>query len=326
MLRPADAAAGRAARAAEWVRRPERGSATLLKIMMFVSLRLGRPLARGILYVIAAYFFTFAPAARRASRDYLRRALGREPGARDRYAQVFAFASTILDRLYLVNERYQLFEVSIEGEELMRELFARGQGAFLLGAHLGSFELMSTVGRRQPGLRVAMAMYEHQANAVAAMFGNPANAPEIIPIGHLDAMLHIRDRLDQGHFVGILADRSPEQTPGHVVNFLGRPALFPTGPMRVAAALRRQVIFMTGLYRGGNRYHVVFRALADFSQVARGARECAVHAAIARYAAELETFCRSDPYNWFNFYDFWQGADSCAADTRRGPPAGGAGA
>jgi predicted LPLAT superfamily acyltransferase len=326
MLRPADAAAGRAARAAEWVRRRERGSATLLRMMMFVSLRFGRPAGRCILYAIAAYFFTFAPAARRASRDYLRRALGREPGALDRYAQVFAFASTILDRLYLVKERYELLDVSIEGEELMRDLHARGTGAFLLGAHLGSFELMSTVGRRQPGLRVAMAMYEPQANLVATLFGNPPNAPEIIPLGHLDAMLRIRDCLEQGHHVGMLADRTLGEAAGQVVNFLGRPALFPTGPMRVAAALRRPVIFMTGLYRGGNRYHVVFRSLADFSQLSPEARERAVHAAIERYAAELETFCRSDPYNWFNFYDFWHGADAGAAEARTGLPSGGAGA
>jgi predicted LPLAT superfamily acyltransferase len=70
------------------------------------------------------------------------------------------------------------------------------------------------------------------------------------------------------------------------------------------------VIFMTGLYRGGNRYHVVFRPLADFSQPAAGGREAAVRAAVERYVALLEEYCRSDPYNWFNFYDFW-GADAC---------------
>jgi predicted LPLAT superfamily acyltransferase len=78
--------------------------------------------------------------------------------------------------------------------------------------------------------------------------------------------------------------------------------------MRLAALLRRPVIFMTGLYRGGNRYHVVFRELADFSNLGPGQRETAVRIAIERYAALLEECCRSDPYNWFNFYDFWQGA------------------
>ena len=97
-----------------------------------------------------------------------------------------------------------------------------------------------------------------------------ASAPEIIPLGHLEAMLRIRDCLNEGTFVGMLADRTFGESPAQVVSFLGAPALFPSGPMRAAAALRCQVIFITCLYRGGNRYHVVFRQLADFSQPLRG--------------------------------------------------------
>ena len=64
---------------AEWRQRPERGSLIALRIMAFLSMRLGRPLGRLFLYLIAGYFFLFAPKARRCMRDYLRRALGREP-------------------------------------------------------------------------------------------------------------------------------------------------------------------------------------------------------------------------------------------------------
>ena len=321
-VHPAAVPAGPRASAAQWAGAPERGSATLLRIMIFLSLRLGRPVARCLLHLIAAYFFAFAPGARRSAREYLRRALGREPSALDRYRQVFAFASTILDRLYLVRERYGLFEISTEGEELMHATVARGSGAFLLGAHLGSFEIMSAVGRRRPGLRVAMAMYAHNASRVAAFFraANPAGAPEIIALGHLEAMLRIRDCLDEGKFVGMLADRTMADAPAQIVNFLGRAALFPSGPMRAAAALRRPVIFMTGLYRGGNHYHVAFRQIADFSQPAPAGREAAVRDAIAHYVALLETYCRSDPYNWFNFYDFWHGAH---ARNEAAPGAGG---
>jgi predicted LPLAT superfamily acyltransferase len=298
------------ASAAQWVAKRERGSRTLLRMMIWVAWRLGRPPARLILYAIAAYFFAFAPFARRNARVYLRRALGREPTARDRFRQLFAFASTILDRLYLVRGRFEMLEVSAEGEELMHAAVAQGRGALLLGAHLGSFEMMSAVGLRRPGVRVAVAMYEDNANRVRTLFGagNPADTPEIIPLGQIEAMLRIRDCLAEGTFVGLLADRSVGDSPAQVVPFLGAPALFPSGPMRAAAALRCQVLFITCLYRGGNRYHVVFRPLADFSDSAAKGREAAVRAAIDRYAALLEEYCRSDPWNWFNFFDFWHGA------------------
>ena len=90
------------------------------------------------------------------------------------------------------------------------------------------------------------------------------------------------------------------------VSFLGERAFLPTVPMRAAALLRCPVYFMVGLYRGNNHYHVAFKQLADFSVPAVGSRALAVRAAIERYAAVLEHYCRSDPYNWFNFFDFWR--------------------
>jgi predicted LPLAT superfamily acyltransferase len=76
----------------------------------------------------------------------------------------------------------------------------------------------------------------------------------------------------------------------------------------MAALLRRPVVFMVGLYLGGNRYTIHFEPLADFSDIARGQRDAAVQAAITRYAALLDHYCRKAPYNWFNFFDFWQAA------------------
>jgi predicted LPLAT superfamily acyltransferase len=308
--KPADLPRGPRVTRSEWASSPERGSMTLLRMMTFVSLRLGRPVGRFILFFIALYFFLFAPTARRHSLAYLERVLGRPPTARDRFRQVSNFASIILDRLYLVNERYDLFDISIEGEEVMREQLDNGTGAFLMGAHFGSFEVTSAIGRRQPGLRVAMAMYEENARKVTAMFKalNPANKSEVIALGQIEAMLLIRERLDEGVFVGILADRSFGGESGLLVDFLGHPARFPLGPMRAAAVLRRPVYFILGIYEGGNRYHAVFEKLADFSEMGRGERDAAVEAAIRRYAGLLEKYCRSEPYNWFNFFDFWRGA------------------
>jgi predicted LPLAT superfamily acyltransferase len=297
-------------RLGEWSTRRERGSPLLLRVMAFISLRIGRRAGRFFLYFIAAYFFAFAPRSRRQSYAYLTRALGRKATARDWFRQVLTFASTIHDRLYLVNAQYDVFRISIEGEPLVRRYVDTGQGAFLMGAHLGSFEVTRAVGHMHPGLRVVMAMYEETANKVNAQLAaiNPAAKVDIVYLGRMDAMLRIHSYLDQGAFVGVLGDRTFGSDEGQVVEFLGAPAKLPTSAMRAAAALRRPVVFMAGLYRGGNRYHIVFEELADFSTIPREARSAAMQAATLRYAALLEKYCRSDPYNWFNFYDFWAGA------------------
>ena len=128
---------------------------------------------------------------------------------------------------------------------------------------------------------------------------------DVISLGQLDTMLAIAQRIEDGAWVGMLADRTLADEPLQSVQFLGRTAHLPTGPMRAAALLRCPVIFMLGLYRGANRYHVVFEPLADFTDLAGAAREAQIEQAVARYAALLERYCRSDPYNWFNFFDFW---------------------
>ena len=296
------------ARNAQWVQNRERGNRSLLKIMTFISLRAGRSVSRSVLYGIAAYFFLFAPKARRAALTYLQRSLGRRPTARDRYRQILFFATAIHDRVFLINDRFEEFDISIDGEALMQQCVSAGRGGFLIGAHLGSFEIMRSLGRKQRGIEVVMAMYEENARRINATLSaiNPLAKPEIVPLGRIESMIRIGERLDQGAFVGVLGDRTLGNEAVRDVEFLGQPAPFPVGPMRAAAIMRRPVIFMAGLYRGGNRYHLVFEPVADFSDVPRSARDARVNDAVDRYAQLLEKYCRSDPYDWFNFFDFWK--------------------
>jgi len=295
---------------AAWAHTPERSNMLMLRIMTWLSLRLGRRAARGVLHLIAAYFLLFAPASRRASRNYLRRALGRPAHWRELYRHFFTFAATVHDRIYLINRRFDLFDVEVHGEDILRDLLASGNGLFLMGAHLGSFEVIRALGRKHTDLRIAMVMHEDNAQKINATLAaiNPEAVQDVIGLGHIDSMLRVRERLDDGCVVGMLADRSPGNDTLYPVKILGADAHLPGGPFRMAALLQRPVVFMTGLYLGGNRYAIHFDSLADFSDVARGQRDAALKAAITRYAALLDHYCRKAPYNWFNFFDFWQPA------------------
>ncbi len=282
----------------------------MLRLMTWISLRLGRHAGRLALHLIAAYFLLFAPASRRASADYLRRALPRPPRWRDLYRHFFTFAATIHDRVYLVNRRFELFDFEVHGEETLRRLLFDGKGLFLMGAHLGSFEAIRALGRKDTDLRVAMVMHQGNAQKVNAMLAavNPEAASDIISLGQVDSMLKVQEHLDRGGVVGMLADRTPGNDTLYPVRLLGADASLPGGPFRMAALLRRPVVFMTGLYLGGNRYAIHFDPLADFSAVSSGQRHAALEAAIHRYAELLERYCREAPYNWFNFFEFWQPA------------------
>lgn len=304
--------------AASWAGQQERSNRATLRLMAWIAVHLGRRTARLLLHPISLYFLLLSPAARRNSQRYLRRALGREPGWRDRYRHLHAFASVVLDRIYLARGGLADLSVQVRGGELVYDTLARGRGAFMIGAHLGSFEALHAVGKGEQ-LAVAMVMYPDNARMIQGVLH--AVAPdlklEIIAIGRPGSTLAIRDWLEGGGLVGMLGDRLPPassssggaggRSDARVLPFLGTPAVFGTGPLRLAQMLRRPLLFMVGLYRGGDRYEVRFEELADFSapQPDAAQREQQLEQVLQAYVARLEALCREAPYNWFNFHDFW---------------------
>ena len=311
--------AGSAA-ATDWTGQREISNLTTQRVMRWIAMTAGRRVARALLHPIVFYFVIAGGDRGRQSRRYLDRALGRAATWRDVHRHFFAFAATVLDRVYLLRERFDEFEVEASGVETVLAPMSRGEGVLACGAHLGSFEALRMIGHDK-GLRVAMIMYEDNARLINDTLAAIAPNAKLhtIALGRVDAMLTLRRWLDEGGVAGMLADRT---LPGHsqrsksvVLPFLGAPARFPDGPFRLAAMLRRKVVFMAGLYRGGRRYELHFTELADFSTSGPGAdRDTAIRAALERYVATLEAMCRSAPYNWFNFYDFWADADASASN------------
>jgi predicted LPLAT superfamily acyltransferase len=305
----------------DWARAPERSNMLALRFICLMALVCGRHITRLLLPPISLYFLLFAPAQRRHIKHYLFRAIGPHAGWIDGYRLLHAFSSTVLDRVYFLRGRMDLFDLKIEGNVPLETEATEGRGAFLLGAHVGSFEVLGACKQQthQHGLRLAMLMYPDNAQRITAILNTialPEFRPHVIALGRPHSMLALRDWLDAGGLGGMLADRtlpgsedSPTQQRGNniVLPFLGQPASFNDGPFRLAALLRRKVFFMAGLYGGGARYDVRFDPLVDFGEPVADAaeRERRIRAAVEAYVARLEALCRAYPYNWFNFHDFW---------------------
>jgi predicted LPLAT superfamily acyltransferase len=292
----------------EWLARAERGVMPLMRLLVWTSLRLGRSATRPLLYPICLYFEIVSWRSREASRAYLTRALGRPAGLGDVFRHYLTFAACVLDRVFLLNDQAGPFDLRVEGEEIVVEAVRRNEGCFLVGAHLGSFEILRALGRRQRDVRMSLVMYEENARKINAVLNaiNPRLAMDVIPLGRSDSMMRVRDSLDEGRFVGVLADRSIDGEDVARRPFLGDPAAFPLGPFRMAAIAKRPLVLMIGLYRGGRRYDVFFERLVDASEWSAGPRADLIEKALRHYVVRLEYYCRLAPYNWFNFFDFWK--------------------
>ena len=290
-----------------WAGLPERGHPLALRLIRWIALHIGRPVGRALLYPITLYFLATATAARRGSRRFLRRALGREPGWWDLFRHIHCFAATILDRVYFLTGRLEHFKIRTFGDRLILDQVASGQGCILLGSHLGSFEALRAIGAtlRDFPIRILMNVEHNQSITWLLDALNPALAQTIIPIGQPDSLLKVGESLEQGCLVGALGDRVVRDEKTVRCRFFDRETAFPMGPILLAALMDCPVILFFGLYRGGNRYDVYFEALAEQIALEPRRRQEQLGVWVQRYADRLEYYARLAPYNWFNFYDYW---------------------
>jgi len=292
---------------ATWVQIAERGSALGIWTMVLLARFFGRRVARFFVAFVVAYFVVVAYKARRASAAYLRR-MGQPHGWGGVYRHCLRFAHCTLDRLFWVAGRGDLFEVTKEGPEHLVKLAAERRGAILLGAHLGSFEAMLGSSQRV-GHPLNIVGYFRNAPLINGVLQriNPAATARLISVAPgVDFVLSLKERLDAGEMVAILADRVGLQERSVEVDFLGGKAHLPSGPFLLAAILRCPVYLTFGLYREPNHYHLICEPFADSVELPRKARDQAVKEYVQRYADRLAHHTRSTPDNWFNFYDYWR--------------------
>ena len=295
----------------QWLRKPERGSIILIRLIAWIALNMGRTPTRLLLHPICFYFFIFSQSTHKVVHKYLQRVLDRKTGFQDIYRLYHSFASTILDRVFFASGRYDLFNIEQYGTEVIRDRAKQHKGCILLGSHLGSFEAMRSMGVTMGKLPIRILMYEENAEKMRQVTREifPEMDDTIIPIGSPESMLQVKEYLDEGGMVGILGDRAVSNDKTVKCNFLGHSAMFPVGPILLAATLKVPVVLCFGLYMGDNRYELHLELLSERIQVSRETRTSDLQYWVQQYANRLEYYCRKAPYNWFNFYDYWMPQD-----------------
>jgi predicted LPLAT superfamily acyltransferase len=293
-----------------WLEQRERGNLAAVRLMTWLTRVLGHRAGRALLVPICGYFIAFAPRARRASRAYLRRILAAPVGIAQVFRHFHVFASTLLDRIEMLSAGSARFDIRIHGAPALDALLEQGRGCLLIGSHLGSFEILRAFGERQQNRPINLVMHEGNAKATSRWLRQmaPELAARIIAPGEAGTLLRVRECLERGEIVAMLGDRPFNGERTTRCEFLGGNASFPSGPMLAAAVLGVPVVAFFCLYQGDLRYHVHFEVLAERVELGAGQRDAELVPWIERYVRQLEAHARLAPYNWFNFYDFWQDA------------------
>lgn len=291
----------------DWVEKEERGSLWTMRLMLFLVRHVPPSAVRLLLYPIAAYFFLTSSETRAASLRFYKRVKG-DSGWGDYYRQLLTFAETLLDRVYILSGRDADYQVNPVGREMLVEEQQRGRGMILLGSHLGSFEACRVLVREKAGLDVHMVAYFAGSQKIRSILDelSPGLSERIIDPTAPDAIFKMREVVEGGGVLAILADRVGIGEKRATARFFGEEAEFPAGAFLIAHILGCPVYSFFGLLAGHGRYDSYVEKVAERIELPRKERQQALNGYVQGYADRLEHFCRLYPYNWFNFYDYWR--------------------
>ena len=305
-----------AADAEGWLNQRERGAISIIRLTSFFVGIVGRQPARVLVRFIAVYYTLFDRVACEASRDWLTRVHGRPANRRQIYGHILRFAQVTVDRLLFVRGKSNSFEIRQTGTGALEEQVATGQGAFLLGAHLGSMDAMRAEGQNQK-LPVTVVGHFENARMINAVLEalSPELSNQVVHTGRdpIGLAMTLRDRISEGGLIAVVADRVGLNDKFVEVDFFGEKAAFSTGPFILASVLKCPIYLVFGLYFEPNRYELFCEPFADRLELPRKGREEALKEVVSRYAERLEDYCRQAPDNWFNFFDFWASRSSPTA-------------
>lgn len=291
-----------------WLSVPERGTLWGIMAVMWIATALGRGPGRWLVRFIALYYVLFDRAIVEASQTWWTAVTGKAPTWWTVYGHVRRFSNVVLDRMFMLQGRADVFELTRDGHENLRRLVDEKKGAILLGAHLGSFEAMRLGGMTR---KISINIVGNFSNArmINALFDklSRTNRARVIHVDPKDVsfVFSIQEKVANGELVAILGDRVAPHQPTVEAEFFGRPARFPAGPFQLAALLKCPIYLVFGIYREPNRYLLSCKPFVESVVLPRKNRQQALQKYVQMYAHRLEEKARSAPDNWFNFYDFW---------------------
>jgi predicted LPLAT superfamily acyltransferase len=300
-----------------WASLEETGILWGMRAMLLIYRLFGRLVFRVFLHPVVSYYFLTGTSARNASRDYLRRLglyfpdLGIRGNGWDSYLHFIAFGETLLEKIIVWLGKLDPGQIDFHNRQLLVDLLEQGRGAILLGAHIGNLEICRALANLRGYIHLNILVHTKHAEKFNRLLGSVerGNNIELIQVTDLNPAVAIRlqEKIQRGEFLVLVGDRIPV-TGGRTVRarFLGEEAEFPQGPYLLASLLQCPVYTLLS-YRHGGRYHIYLDAFAESIRIPRRQpqRDAILAELAQRFARHLEIHCRRVPWQWFNFYPFW---------------------
>jgi predicted LPLAT superfamily acyltransferase len=300
-----------------WANIREAGTLAGFRFLGFINRVFGRGIFTLFLYPAIVYFVLARPVARKASLDFLRTHYVMQPDYWSKQPGIFAvikhfmtFGQSVLDKLLAWTTDINPDQFTFVDRQPIDRLHSDPRGNLIIGSHHGNLEFCRGYMQRAEKKQVNILVHDAHSVNFAEMMSrtNSESRLNIYQVEDLDIalVLKLKNKIENGEWLFIAGDRVPVSGTARTteVSFMGRTARLPIGPYLLAQSLGCPVYSMFA-YRCDDKIKLEVVKLSDKLVVDRNNRDQSLNNFARRYAAELEARCLAEPYQWFNFYDFW---------------------
>ncbi|MEJ2595208.1 MAG: lipid A biosynthesis acyltransferase [bacterium] len=286
-----------------------RGGVAGYRFFIFLLQTAGLKFSYFFLNFVVLYFVLFAPKARNPILYYFRTILNYNflKSLRFTFKNFYKLGQVLLDKVTLLAGLYHSFTFDFEGEDHLHAM-AAGEGGFLIGAHIGNWEIAGQLlDRVDTKVHILMVEAEHQR--IKHLLDSVMTEKRMHIIAIKDDYSHlfeIREALQRNEIIALHGDRFMEGSKTLTGTLLGHTAEFPYGPFFLPVKYKKPVSFVSAIKESNTHYHFyatkpkLYKAARD-----KKSQEEKITEMLTDYTQEMESILRLAPEQWFNYYYFW---------------------
>lgn len=304
----------------EWKNQEERGSQWGFRLTVLTYRILGRTICSFIIYPVVFYFYLTGGKTKQASLKYLSKVYSfteakkhfkGKPGFRAGLKHCLTFAFSILDKFGVWMNRITYDNIDFPGRDELVTKIKNKEGMVFLSAHYGNIEIMRAVSQTISKVPVNVIMDRRNAESFNRILKNTNNDFDISIFSSDDIDIGtaglLKEKIDNGEIVAVMADRITDKSTNRYEEreFLGENAYFPQGPFIIPWLLKAPT-YMFICTKRRKKYEVNIEKFCNADDFQKMKRNVFVKNICSRYVKNLEKHCLNDPWQWYNFYDFWK--------------------
>ncbi len=287
-----------------------KGSLQGYRIFVFLIQKVGLNAAYFLLFFVALHFALFARKSRQAQYYFYRKRLKFSilKSICGLLKNNFAFGQILIDKVAILSGMKHKFTSEHVRAEVIEKMIQNKTGGILLNAHMGGWEAAGQLLERY-SQEICILMIDKEHEKIKNYLQNiQQNNIRIIPVKENGShLLEISQILKNKGIIVMHGDRfiPGSSTVSHP--FLGKSARFPTGAFHLAAKYQVPISFAAS-FRSKKR-HYTFCASEPLIINQKGNlndRKKELYEKSKLYVEHLEENIKKHPWQWFNFYNFWE--------------------